>query len=177
MGNSDVINKFSKMIFSDEEIDESIFKNDSGQNVKAHRNNYLYGLISVLENYYISIKIFLEEENFHFFCKKYIESTPSTSPNVDDYGEKFPEFLGNCQELEDVAYIKHLAALDWFWVSSGQEGAVIELPKGVLDLWGKITNSQELIDIEIDENMIEKIEVFLDEENNYYMKIISTKEI
>jgi len=170
MKNKEIYDQFSDLIFSSEDHGENLFKNNTNKNLSAYRHNYLFGLIGVLENFYVSTKLFLEEDNFKFFCKEYIEATPSQSPNLDDYGKGFSTFLESRSELSDVGFIKHLAALDWFWFSQGRVGATIELPSGILDFWGKITNQEELVDVSIDEDIIEEIEICIDDENNYFMK-------
>jgi hypothetical protein len=172
VNNKNIYDEFTNLIFNSDESEKSIFINNTQKNIKAYRFNYFFGLLNVLENTYTATKLFLEEDNFKFFCKGFIEEVPSLSSNVDDYGKGFSDYLASRKELSDVGFIKHLAALDWFWFYNGAIGESIELPKGVLDFWGKITNGEELVDIEIDEEVNECIEVFMDEENNYYMKAI-----
>jgi hypothetical protein len=154
------IEKFSDEILSLDDNEISFLKGDYKSGLAIYKHNYLMSLISVLRNKYSVTLQVLGEDNFKFFARFYIYSNPSTSPNIDDYGIDFDIFLSKRNELDEIGYLKYIARLDLYWFNAYENlSSPIELPCGVLDLWGKLKNSQDVKSIEIDEDTVEKITV------------------
>lgn len=168
------ISKFSKLIRRQSNDDENIFKGDYGPSLKIYQNNYLFSLLDTLKNKYQIVLKLLGDENFNFFAREYIYLTPSKNSNIDQYGSSFGEFLESKKELSEMGYIKYIAELDnyWFQLYEGSD-ATIELPIGVLKLWGKLKNDEELDGIEIDEEKCEVVYFIV--ENSEYQLITKTK--
>jgi len=73
--------------------------------------------VSVLESVYPVCEKILGKDYFKFIAKKYFVNHPSLSPDLNDYGEQFPEFLSKLldsrNELKGFEYLPDLAALEW----------------------------------------------------------------
>ena len=144
----------SKLILSPGNLyNTSIFKDKPLNGLKAYQDNYLHSLIDSLKGKFEVTEKILGRKNFSFFCRSFVYESPSHSQNLDDYGEGLPNFLSQKKELEEIGYIKYLAKLDWFWFHSEQNlNKELLLPKGILGLWGKIKNSQDIGEIVLEES-------------------------
>lgn len=73
--------------------------------------------ISVLASVYTACNKILGEDYFKLIAKHYYANYPSTSPNLNDYGEQFPSYLSMLlnyrYELKDFSYLSELAKLEW----------------------------------------------------------------
>ena len=154
MVRSKVIESFSTLILNPNEDPGDFFCKDG---LDIYRKNYLFSLISSLKNKYPSILKILGSRNFNYFAKIFIYAHPSTSPNIDNYGNGLGQFLGKRKELNDLGYLEELAKLDIFWFQAVEDSS-LELSKGVLSLWKSLQQgvSEEVL---IDEEERETIQI------------------
>jgi hypothetical protein len=163
------IELLSQIILNAENGATDIFKNDSRDGLNIYKQNYLMSLISVLKNKYPVTLQVLGEDNFNYFTREYIYKTPSSSPNIDEYGICFNEYLGNRTELEEIGYLKYIALLDLYWFNAYDNmQSSIQLPRGILSLWGGLKNELDISNIEIDEEISEQI-TLVTQENEIHL--------
>jgi len=55
------------------------------------------------------------EKFFQGMAWYYIHSTPSTSPDVGQYGQHFAEFIDNFDKVANLPYLSDVARLEWAW--------------------------------------------------------------
>jgi len=55
------------------------------------------------------------EQFFDALCDRYIPEHPSTSPNLQDYGQSFAEFLQGFEPVASLPYMPDVARLEWAW--------------------------------------------------------------
>lgn len=79
----------------------------------VYRTGYIARLTEALGETYETIWKFLGDDGFFAVAKSFIEQTPSTDPNLSNYGRQFPQFLTSQTTLMDYGYIRDLAFLDW----------------------------------------------------------------
>ena len=120
-----------------------------------YHQSLLYNLIETLTENFSKTSILLGEDNFKFFARKYIYCFPSSKGNLDYYGENFPSFLSQQNELNELYYIEDFASLDFFWHNNDKD---IRCRKGVFDLWSSLHHDHKLCEpLTIYENEYETI--------------------
>jgi hypothetical protein len=62
---------------------------------------------------------------------EYVAITPSSNPNIAEYGSTFADFLGNFREISDISYLSDVAALEWAWhqISDAPENPTLDFEK------------------------------------------------
>ena len=146
-----------------EPASSSLFTSATASHVWVYQSNYFYGLLNALLRCYSVTGIALGEENLKYFGKLYVESTPSKSPNLDDYGSEFSEFLNTRAELEALPYLPTLAAIDWLWFNAWESPAAIQVFKGTLMLWEALRMDLDCDGIEIDPDEVEWVSVYYEQ--------------
>jgi hypothetical protein len=86
---------------------------DKNQRLKIYQNNIFTALTSNLKNKYPLVCRFVDERFFNYACDEYIQQHPSSSGNLDNYGNNFAEFLSSFTPTQNIAYLKDLAHLEW----------------------------------------------------------------
>lgn len=86
--------------------------------IAIYQNNTLGSLVNVLKQHYPICKQLVGDDYFLQIAKAYVAQTPSTSNNLDDYGDKLPSFfeqlLKNRPELSELGYLPDVSQLEWF---------------------------------------------------------------
>lgn len=85
------------------------------QQFAVYRGSVVGGLTNALGEIYPRLKQLTGARFFNALAKKYIETHPSTSPSLDDYGEDMRAFCTGFQPLHDLPYAADLAAAEWAW--------------------------------------------------------------
>ena len=76
----------------------------------------IYGLFTTaLAEIYPVCKRLLGEQFFDAMCDRYIPQHPSTSANLQDYGEAFSAFLQHFAPVAHLAFLPDVARLEWAW--------------------------------------------------------------
>lgn len=148
---------------------KEVLIDETSSNLSVYRNNYLYGHLDVLSSKYPTFCRILGEDNSRYFFKEYIDNHAPSEPNIDLYGACFGDYVSSREELSSMYHLSHVCFLDWFWYGEGQVEGCIELPQGILDLWSKVNNEEELENIEIDFDEVEKITIKEDMNNEYIL--------
>lgn len=100
-----------------ENIAEEIAEGKVSKNslIKIYSNNLYKGRNGTLANIYPSIKTLVGEKFFNSCTREYVRLTPSTSGNLEDYGEEFPVFLGEFPPAKKLAYLPDVARFEWLY--------------------------------------------------------------
>ena len=86
---------------------------DPSRRVQVYRNNMLSGLTAALRTVYPVTERLVGEQFFAAAAYEYIQSNPSHSGNIQDYGGAFPVFLKGFAPAATLAYLPDVAALEW----------------------------------------------------------------
>ena len=156
MSNLKDLQLFSSSILYTNEVDLSdVFTFNSLKNLSVYKNNYLQSHLKHLKSVYPACAIVLGENNFNFFMSQFLTQVTPITENLNEYGHDLFLFFKSRDELSDIQYISFVAQLEW--AIFDQEDEEIELPSGVYELWKALTNNNDPSNIEIDENILEKI--------------------
>jgi hypothetical protein len=80
--------------------------------VGIYRESSAQGLINTLKNIFSTCLEIVQEPFFEELCAKYIELRPSSSPDINDYGNNFPEFIARFKPAKKWPYLSEMAQLD-----------------------------------------------------------------
>lgn len=144
-------------------------------NLWAYRQNHIFAHIKRLESTFTSVRRVTGERNFKFFALRHLNSFPSRSENLDDFGAEFWITLEASKEIESMGYLSGLAKLDWFYYQ-GREGQVLEVHSGTFDLWSKVLLEQDFTGYQVFADQFEKVALEIENDERYLTKIYS-KEI
>jgi len=81
--------------------------------LEIYRESSQQGVINGLKSIYSVCLVIIGWQLFEEVAEKYIAQEPSFSPNMNDYGDKFPIFLRNCRQIKKWPYLSEMAELEW----------------------------------------------------------------
>ena len=85
--------------------------------IEIYRKNVTSAHVSVLMSVYPVCEMILGSDYFKLVAKKYFRENPSCSADLNEYGDKFPDFLQQLTEqrteLTNFNYLADLAQLEW----------------------------------------------------------------
>ncbi|TGK01250.1 DUF2063 domain-containing protein [Leptospira langatensis] len=85
-------------------------KLDLHSSLKVYREAYQARFTEALGDRFETVWKILGDEDFFELAKRYISSVPSLSYNLSDYGESFPEFIG--ENFPEHPFIREVADLE-----------------------------------------------------------------
>ena len=83
-----------------------------------YQHGVAIGFRDALGGVFEVIKKLVGDDYFAHVAESYIQTHPSTSGNVHDFGENFPEYLETFQGLETLPYLPDVARLEWAYHSA-----------------------------------------------------------
>jgi hypothetical protein len=83
-----------------------------------YRNNTVSNLCNALKADYPVVEKLVGDDFFRHAAKCFIAETPSTSGDINDYGESFPEFLATFPAAAGLPYLGDVARLERAWKHS-----------------------------------------------------------
>jgi hypothetical protein len=108
---------FSDSIFAESEtgIVEHVVENGlpPARRIQVYRNNMHASLTDALGAVFPVIQRLVGDDFFGFAARSYIQSHPSRSGNLHDFGEQFPEFLQTFPPAAGLSYLGDVARLEW----------------------------------------------------------------
>lgn len=119
---------------------------DKEQLIGIYRNNLGHNLLNCLRLTFENVLRFLKDEKFNELANKYLFKNISISNNLDDYGDKFSQFLLK----EEGCFIADVAKLDWLkqqsYLAKNDEDFDLDKikllpPNELFDLKLKLSNS------------------------------------
>ncbi|MGB0934989.1 MAG: putative DNA-binding domain-containing protein [Alphaproteobacteria bacterium] len=77
---------------------------------EVYRNNTLSSLYNCLKDTFRRVNALVGDDFFRQIAHAFIRHSPPKDGRLHTYGDTFPEFL---QQLEDLPYLQDIARLDW----------------------------------------------------------------
>ncbi|MDF2939520.1 MAG: hypothetical protein K0R66_162 [Gammaproteobacteria bacterium] len=87
------------------------------EGMKIYQSSMRSTLFHTLSKIFPSCKRLVGDEFFAKVAWNYIDFYPSLSPNLNHYGEQFPEFIEASHNMS-LPYFNELAKLEWYWHQS-----------------------------------------------------------
>jgi len=81
----------------------------------CYRDSVVSGITEALAISYPVVKKLVGEQFFNHLCYLYLVQHPSTSPDLNDYGEQFSNFIDTLSNTQSVPYLSDVAKLEWAW--------------------------------------------------------------
>lgn len=82
-------------------------------NMSIYRNNMISSLVQTLFSTYKMIVKIVGEDFFRQMAKEYIDSYPSASGNLHDYGEYLGDFVAEYPPAFNLPYLSEVALFEW----------------------------------------------------------------
>ena len=91
----------------------------SAQGLMAiYQNSAIANITNTLSLSYPVVEKLVAKDFFVQVCRQYIFNHRPTTANMDDYGEKFPQFLAELEQAKHLTYLKDVAELEWLFHQS-----------------------------------------------------------
>ncbi len=103
---------------SSPKIESSILNTGSRtalEQFQSYRDSVIGGMIDALADSFPVIQQLVGEQFFNFISSRYIRITPSLSPDLNNYGGGFADFIETLDNLEALPYLSDVARLEWYW--------------------------------------------------------------
>lgn len=127
--------QFIKDLFSDENEVSLLIQSSRRLTAKEHLNIYRHSIQGAFQKVLTDIfpvccKL-VGKEFFIAMSDVYIANTDSVSPDIGNYGHKFPEFIENFPPAQTLAYLADVAQLEWAWhrIFSAPESGELDFHK------------------------------------------------
>src|SRR5262249_51399080 len=91
---------------------------NAAQRLAIYSQSLTTALIHTLANTYPICQQLVGIEFFTAMAKLYVQQTPSYSPDINDYGETFAEFIKTFSPAASLPYLTDMAMLEWAWHSA-----------------------------------------------------------
>lgn len=112
---------FAKEFVTPNEKSAFVGRIQSSENLTAEQRFNIYcnsiseGITHALSTTFPVCNKLVGEEFFGGLCRYFIKHFPSHSPNLNDYGEDFAQFIENFEHTQSVPYMSDVARLEWAW--------------------------------------------------------------
>lgn len=83
--------------------------------IAVYRSNVFHNYTEALRAVYPVVERLVGEDFFAGAARKYIVAYPSTSGDIQDYGQRFGEFLESFAPAASLPYLGEVARLEWLW--------------------------------------------------------------
>lgn len=84
----------------------------AGRRFNVYRNNVAVSLTEALREGFPVITKLLGQQNMDGLAGLYLRAHPPSSPLMMFYGDQFPDFIGNLQQLSHLGYLPDVARLE-----------------------------------------------------------------
>lgn len=116
----DFTSALSTLIVNDQHLDAS-------KRLAIYRESKLEGLHAAMALTYPVCNALVGEQFFSAMVSEYLAVTPSVSPNLDDYGHNFNDFIADFSPAQSLPYLRDVASLEWAWQSAQNGVATTQL--------------------------------------------------
>lgn len=113
-----------------------------GARLAIHRRHYQASLVGALLDKFPATTWLVGSSTMYAAARAFIASHPPATPCISEYGEDFPQFLGERAEAQGFAYVGAFAELEWHL---GQASIAIDLP--AISLNSLADHGDRLVDI------------------------------
>jgi hypothetical protein len=90
-------------------------KLSSSERFSIYKGSIVGALTKSLRDIYGVCKKLVGEDFFHGLAYTYIETTPSQSPDLGEYGEGFASFIESFPPVKHLPYLADICRLCWAW--------------------------------------------------------------
>lgn len=132
--------------------------------------NYLIGHYQSLKISYPNIEKILGAETFRGLCFQYLMTHPPQDPDLNKFGQVFPEFILKIENL-DILWLRDLASIDKKFYMNFERDKELSLFNGVMSLWERLEQNLDHDDIEIDEDETEIWKLSKEDNETYWVKV------
>jgi len=96
--------------------------------IAIYRGSILGKLSSTLQAIYPFCHRLVGDTFFRMTASTYVHLSPSTSPDLGDYGEDFPEFLAMFEPAASLPYLPDMARFEWHWhrIFNGEDTSLLD---------------------------------------------------
>lgn len=102
--------EFAELLLANEQETSLI---QPAANILIYHNNLLSHLFATLKNAYPLLVQLVGEDAFKAAARDYIDRYPSTSGNLDEYGEYFSDFIASYEPAAELPYLSDVAQFEW----------------------------------------------------------------
>jgi len=88
---------------------------DTPDAIKVYANGVIVRLTEALGETFEAIWWVCGDEDFFQLAKYYIQTHPSSTYNLSNYGEEFPDFLDHIDPFPDLPFLGDLARYEWLF--------------------------------------------------------------
>jgi len=81
----------------------------------SYRDSVIAGIIEALAISYPVVKKLVGEQFFNHIAQKFIQLNRSLSPDLNNYGYQFSDFINTLKSTDSVPYLTDIAKLEWAW--------------------------------------------------------------
>lgn len=128
----------------------------NADNLSIYQRNLFGGIIKSFSNDFKVLKLYLGDDNFTFFVRKFILDVKVNSLKLSEVSLAFPNFLENNIDIHQDELIKPLAQIDRLW-SSNTQSRSIDVPFGMTLYWSKLESKLDTKDIIINLEKLESV--------------------
>ena len=89
-----------------------------------YQDSVFGGLLKALTETFPVTKKLVGDDFFNAMSMRYIQTTPSTSMDINDYGKTFPDFTQSFKPASELIYLADVMRLEWCWHRAYQAGNV-----------------------------------------------------
>jgi hypothetical protein len=90
-----------------------LVEGDAAARLAIYRNNVFSNYRKALREAYPVVLRLVGEDFFRQACDAYARECPSQSGDLNDFGDRFPEFLAHYAPAAGLAYLADVAGLEW----------------------------------------------------------------
>jgi hypothetical protein len=109
-----------------------------------HRRHYEDSLVSAIVEKFPATTWLIGSPAIHEAASAFVRRHPPTAPCIAEYGEDFPRFLAEREELSGLAYLRWFAALEWLLVH-----AAIAIDRPPLSMQSLADHRDHLVDVQL----------------------------
>jgi len=106
--NQDVASDFTAHIRSDSKLSPQ-------ERLGIYQGGILAGLARAVGEIYPVCKQLVGDDFFRGMAYRYVQQTPSKSPNLMDYGSSFSAFVDEFKSAATLPYLSNVCHLEWAW--------------------------------------------------------------
>lgn len=86
---------------------------DRVEPIAIYRNNFFSTLTEALNDVYPVVERLVGGEFFALMARQFIQISPSTSGDIQEYGAEFAQFIEHYPPARDLVYLPDVARLEW----------------------------------------------------------------
>lgn len=116
--------------------------------IKIYHHQYFIALSQALARSYSCVKRLVGEDFFTMLARQFIQTHPSKSPNIIDYGSEFEDFIRNNPHCKTLPYLADVAKFEYLYeqcyFSSTQSVFFLYSKYPIVQIWQMNENSEAL---------------------------------